>query len=608
MTYPLFPRLLRIGCVSAISAVFAACSTAPKHAAAPVAGPAVAPANNYLLRIPSNIPGASRPDFPPAAEMVDQESKAYPDLWARIRQGYSMPSLESALTDNRTQWYAQQPAYLERMVERSSQYLFHIVEELEKRQMPTELALLPFVESAFDPQAVSSAKAAGLWQFIPSTGKHFSLQQNMFRDDRRNVVASTDAALNYLQKLHNMFGDWHLALAAYNWGEGNVMRALKRAGVAGPGAYQQISMPRETQEYVPKLMALRNIVQAPGSYGLALPHIANHPYFREVALNQDIDVAKAAELAGISVRDLRQLNPGSNKPVIIAAGTPRILLPWERAEDFVRNVNKHFGPLSSWTAWQVPTTMTVAQAAARVGMSAAQLRALNHVPNSMKIRAGSTLLVARSALVDQDISIDTMNNATLSFAPNVVTTRIALRAQRNKETVAQLAKRYGQNAAAVARANGLSSASRLKAGQTLFVTVTRRVNDTLALNLPQQRSSATAAILAVPSLSNALRRQTSAAAHKTAQDHAAQRVALAGSKNRVVRARATAPTANDPVDKAVITARAAKVTASKGKARAATSRTTPAAKGPSAGLTKTAKVTKEIRKKHGKLERVAQSK
>ncbi|WP_043114745.1 transglycosylase SLT domain-containing protein, partial [Pseudacidovorax intermedius] len=183
------------------------------------------------------------------------------DMWDRIRRGFKMPDLDSDLVRDREQWYATRPDYIQRMTERSSKYIFHIVEELERRGMPTELALLPYIESAFNPQAVSSARATGMWQFMPATGNDYDLKQNLFRDDRRDVVASTRAALDYLQRLYTMFGDWQLALAAYNWGEGNVGRAIARNQKAGlPTGYADLKMPDETRYYVPKLQAVKNIV------------------------------------------------------------------------------------------------------------------------------------------------------------------------------------------------------------------------------------------------------------------------------------------------------------------------------------------------------------
>jgi membrane-bound lytic murein transglycosylase D len=178
-----------------------------------------------------------------------------------------MPNLDTELVRDREQWYATRPDYMLRMTERSRKYLFYIVEELERRNMPTEIALLPFIESAFNPQAVSSAKAAGMWQFMPATGKYFELKQNAFRDDRRDVLESTRAALDYLQKLYGMFGDWELALAAYNWGEGSVSRALARNKAAGLGlSYSELNMPAETRYYVPKLQAVKNIIASPDGF------------------------------------------------------------------------------------------------------------------------------------------------------------------------------------------------------------------------------------------------------------------------------------------------------------------------------------------------------
>ena len=263
------------------------------------------------------------------------------DLWERIRSGFAMPNLESDKVTDREQWYSSRPDYILRMTERSKKYLFHIVEELEKRNMPTELALLPYIESAFNPQAVSSAKAAGMWQFMPATGTYFDLQQNMLRDDRRDVLASTRAALDYLEKLHAMFGDWHLALAAYNWGEGSVSRAIKRNEKAQLGtSYTDLTMPAETQFYVPKLQAVKNIIANPEAFGTELPVIENHPFFDVVEIQHDMDAQVAAELADVSMDDFKALNPSLKKPVIFAAATQKILLPWDNAKVFKQNLQE----------------------------------------------------------------------------------------------------------------------------------------------------------------------------------------------------------------------------------------------------------------------------
>jgi membrane-bound lytic murein transglycosylase D len=349
------------------------------------------------------------------------------DLWERIRRGYAMPNLENSLVHDRELWYSRRPDYIQRMTERSRKYLFHIVEELELRNMPTELALLPFVESAFNPQAVSSAKAAGMWQFMPATGKTFELKQNAFRDDRRDVLASTRAALDYLQKLYVMFGDWHLALAAYNWGEGSVGRAIgknQRAGLAT--SYSDLNMPMETRFYVPKLQAIKNIVSDPAAFNSRLPHIENHPYFQTVDITRDIDVALAAKLAEISLADFRELNPSANRPVILAAGTPQILLPWDNAATFQSNLEAYGGGrLSSWTVWLAPTTMRPLDAAKRVGMTEQALRSVNNIPPRMVIKAGSSLMVPRTLHRETDVAVHLADNGQLSLTADGVSKRPA---------------------------------------------------------------------------------------------------------------------------------------------------------------------------------------
>jgi membrane-bound lytic murein transglycosylase D len=394
------------------------------------------------------------------------------DLWDRIRRGYAMPDLENDLVHERERWYASRPDYIERMTERSSKYLFHIVEELERRNMPTELALLPFIESAFNPQAVSSAKAAGMWQFMPATGKHFELKQNAFRDDRRDVLASTRAALDYLQKLHGMFGDWHLALAAYNWGEGSVSRAIEKNRKAGLGTgYEDLKMPAETRLYVPKLQAVKNIVSAPQALGTTLPVIENHPYFQSVDITRDIDVAVAARLANVEIEDFKALNPSAHRPVILAAGTPQILLPWDNAATFRANLRANADkPLASWTAWLAPTTMRPADVAKRVDMSEADLRAVNSIPKGMVVKAGSTLLVRRPASVREDVAEAIADNAQMSLGRQELQVRRIVKARKN-DSVTSLAQRYGVAASSVASWNKISASASLKPGQrvTLYV-------------------------------------------------------------------------------------------------------------------------------------------
>lgn len=392
------------------------------------------------------------------------------ELWDRMRRGFAMPDLKNDLVTDREQWYSSRPDYIQRMTERSSKYLFHIVEELERRQMPAELALLPFIESAFNPQAVSSAKAAGMWQFMPATGKYFDLKQNAFRDDRRDVLASTRAALDYLQKLYGMFGDWHLALAAYNWGEGSVSRAIARNKKAGLGTgYEDLKMPDETRLYVPKLQAVKNIVANPQAFNTELPLIENHAYFQQVEISRDIDVALAASLADVRIEDFKALNPSAHRPVILAAGTPHILLPWDNATVFQRNFEAYTkGQYASWTAWTAPSTISTAEAARRTGMNEADLRSVNNIPPRMLIKAGSTLLVPRGAKMAEDVAVHIADNAQVSLAPEIVTRRTTVKA-RKSESVATIAKRYGLSALNVAQWNDVGVTGRFKPGQQVVV-------------------------------------------------------------------------------------------------------------------------------------------
>lgn len=366
------------------------------------------------------------------------------DLWARIRRGFHMPDLQTDLVDMQTTWYVQRPEYVQRMTERSQKYLYHIVEELEARHMPTELALLPFIESAYNPQALSVAKAAGMWQFIPGTGRTYNLKQNMWQDERRDVLASTSAALDYLSRLHDMFGDWYLALAAYNWGEGNVQRAIARNQAAGlPADYQSLRMPNETRNYVPKLQAVKNIIAHPQQYGLTLPEIPNHPYFVTVTTARDIDVKVAAKLANLPLDEFRSLNPSFAKPVILGATDPQILLPFDNASAFEKNLKGYNGALSSWTTYTVSERARPAAIAEKIGVDADTLMSINKIPAGMRLKPGSTIVVPRGDDDDEDISADVAENGVLAMEPDVPDTRKMLIRVRRKQSMAALAVRYG---------------------------------------------------------------------------------------------------------------------------------------------------------------------
>lgn len=392
------------------------------------------------------------------------------DLWERIRNGFAMPDLAQDLVSDRENWYASRPDYILRMTERSRKYMFHIVEELERRGMPSELALLPFVESAFNPQAVSPVKAAGIWQFMPATGKYFELKQNAFRDDRRDVLESTRAALDYLEKLHRMFGDWHLALAAYNWGEGSVSRAIaknKRAGL--PMGYEDLTMPMETRFYVPKLQAIKNIIAQPNAFNSRLPEIGNHPFFQMVDIQRDIDVALAAKLAEVSLDDFKALNPSIDRPVILAGGLSTILLPWDNASVFQRNLEAYGDiGLASWTVWVAPRTMKPSEAASQVNMTELQLRSVNRIPPRVVIRAGSSLLVPRSDRLLTDVSERIAGHGQVTLEPEIELRREIKKAGK-RDSVASFAKRYHVSLESLAEWNKVSTSSIFASGQKVIL-------------------------------------------------------------------------------------------------------------------------------------------
>ncbi len=319
------------------------------------------------------------------------------DLWARVRNGFAMPNLDGPLVADRQAWYLNRPEMLKHLLERSRRYLYYIVDELQKRGMPTELALLPLVESAYNPMAYSRARASGIWQFIPSTGKSYRLEQNWWRDQRRDIIASTDAALDYLQTIYEMNGDWHLALASYNWGENAVARAVSKNQAKGlPTDYMSLTMPLETRYYVPKLQALKNIIAHPELFGIHLDPIPNEAYFGTVNKSADMDVSLAAKLAETPLAEFMALNPSYNRPVMLAGKGSPLLLPANKVPVFLANLQNHElqeKPLSTWHTYTLKKGEKFDAVAARFGISSAGLKQINGLTRRTRITTGMTLLV-----------------------------------------------------------------------------------------------------------------------------------------------------------------------------------------------------------------------
>lgn len=315
------------------------------------------------------------------------------DLWDIIRHGFEMPHLDMAEIAAQERYYSKHPEYINRIVSRGSRYLYHIVSEVQRRGMPMEIALLPIVESAYNPRAESSARASGIWQFIPSTGKMYGLERTWWYDGRRDIIAATDAALDYLERLYDIFGDWPLALAAYNWGDGSVRRAqAKNSAIGYPTDYTAIKMPTETRNYVPKLLAIRNIIANPMAFGVTLAMIPNQPYFTTLKSERHMDVHIAATLAEITVDELLHLNPGYIRPVIAHKENRKLVLPIEKAETFKKNLARYNKPLLNWQPYTTKRGESLQYIAEKHHVLLETLQAVNSLGRESKAR-GQTILV-----------------------------------------------------------------------------------------------------------------------------------------------------------------------------------------------------------------------
>lgn len=436
-----------------------------------------------------DLTGDSVEAYLDAADGNNQDD-AQIDLWARIRDGYAVPNIESEHTNKHLNWYSSNPDYLKRMFDRSQRYLFYIVEEVQKRNMPTEIALLPMIESAYNPQAYSRSRASGIWQFIPSTGKHFGLKQNWWVDNRRDVTAATNAALDYLQKLHGMFGSWDLALAAYNAGEGTVQRAINSNRAQGlPTDYQSLNLSAETKNYVPKLQAIKNIVTEPEKFGLTLNNIPNRPYFARVTTPKQIDAKLAAQLAEISYDEFASLNPSYNRPVITSQGEKhQLLLPVWAAERFAENLANYDKPLTNWQTYNAKRGERMDNIAQKFGMNVSQLRDINSLPASNKLRNSQAMLVPAvyngeplsnaDEIKSDGINASEMeNNNAIDQSDEIepLATRSITHKVKKGETLQALANKYNTNTKALMKLNQLKSAN-LKAGQTLTINLASESN------------------------------------------------------------------------------------------------------------------------------------
>lgn len=397
--------------------------------------------------------------------------------WARLRAGLRLDKHQSSpQIDKELDWYRNHPAFLFKVTQRSERYLQYVVATIEQRNMPAELALLPFIESAYDPFALSRSGAAGLWQFIPGTGSKFGLTQNDAFDGRRDVVASTNAALNYLQMLHDQFnGDWLLAVAAYNFGEGNIQKAVDANRRQGkPTDFWSLSIREETRTYVPRMLALARIVEDPHRYGVTLYHVPDRAYFASVDTYGPIDLPKAADLAGISVDEMRKLNPGLRRAASSSKSVRTLLVPADTADRFQQRLAQ-IPPgqrLSgqSFEDYRVQGGDTLLSISRKFGVTPDAIRSANRLDDN-SVGEGQTLLIPGGQQQADTIGKTSSTPvSTASSAPaNPATANYATATHTVKagETLWQIARIHGVKPADIQRWNGLTANAALHPGQRL---------------------------------------------------------------------------------------------------------------------------------------------
>ncbi len=393
-------------------------------------------------------------------------------LWDRIRNGYAIPAQNNEQIQIHLKWYAANPRYMKRVSERAERYLYYIVDTLEANDMPLEIALLPIVESAFDPFAYSHGRAAGMWQFIPGTGKNFGLKQNWWYDGRRDITASTNAAVKYLTRLHNQFdGDWLLALAAYNTGEGNVAKAIARNKRAGkPTDFWSLKLPRETSAYVPQLLALAELVAKPTQHGLKLAKIPNKPYFEAVDIGSQIDLAQAADMAEIDIDDLYLLNPGFNRWATDPDGPHQLLVPVDKAENFIENLAMYnASERINWQRYAVKSGDSLISIAKKHQTTVNALKSANNLSSNL-IRYGQRLLVPMAAKPSNHylLSAEQRLEKKQSRSPKNRDVKVTVKVKQG-DSFWKISRANGVSVANLAKWNGLAPKDTLKVGQSLVI-------------------------------------------------------------------------------------------------------------------------------------------
>lgn len=392
------------------------------------------------------------------------------DLWQRVRAGFKLPPTENQRVQQQMGWYGKHPSYMSRVSERGSKYLFYIVEELEKRDMPLELALLPIVESAFDPFAYSHGSASGMWQVIPGTGTMLGLKQNWWYDGRRDIVASTDAALDYLEQLNKRFdGDWLLTLAAYNSGASTVWRAIRKNKENGkPTDYWSLGLPRETKDYVPRLLAIKALVETPEAYSVKLYPIANEPYFTAIDVGSQIDLAQAAEFAGMSMDEFYELNPGFNQWATDPEGPHMLVLPRDKADAFAERVATI--PLDqriTWKRYTIERGDSLSTIANKHKTTVDALKAINSLEDT-QIRAGKVLLVPMASANAQHYSFSLPQRVKRTQAKNGKGKKLQYKVVAG-DSLWSIGKRYKVTSKDIAAWNNMAPGDTIRPGQTLVI-------------------------------------------------------------------------------------------------------------------------------------------